>query len=151
MAKSKGNFFTLRDLLEQGHDPAAIRYLLISVPYRQKLNFTFDGLHAARQAIDRLSNTLRRLDHDARLSPARAISPQHRWKVSGWSSARASRMTSIPPRRWPPFTPCYAPLTPPSTRAASPTRANCAEDTLDRVRLRSCDHARQGIVCRIRR
>ena len=47
MAKSKGNFFTLRDLLERGHDPVAIRYLLISVPYRQKLNFTFDGLHGA--------------------------------------------------------------------------------------------------------
>ena len=61
MAKSKGNFFTLRDLLEKGYDPAAIRYLLISVPYRQKLNFTFDGLHAAAQAIDRITNTQRRL------------------------------------------------------------------------------------------
>jgi cysteinyl-tRNA synthetase len=61
MAKSKGNFFTLRDLLEKGHDPLAIRYLLISVPYRQKLNFTMDGLHAAAQAIDRISNTVRRL------------------------------------------------------------------------------------------
>ncbi len=63
MAKSKGNFFTLRDLLEKGHDPAVIRYLLISVPYRQKLNFTFDGLHAAEQAIDRIGNTLRRIEH----------------------------------------------------------------------------------------
>lgn len=63
MAKSKGNFFTLRDLLEKGYDPVAIRYLLISVPYRQKLNFTFDGLHAAGQAVDRLANTLRRLAH----------------------------------------------------------------------------------------
>jgi cysteinyl-tRNA synthetase len=63
MAKSKGNFFTLRDLLEKGHDPLAIRYLLTSVPYRQKLNFTFDGLHAAGQAVDRLANTLRRLAH----------------------------------------------------------------------------------------
>ncbi len=61
MAKSKGNFYTLRDLIEQGHDPLAIRYLLISVPYRQKLNFTMDGLHAAAQAIDRITNTLRRL------------------------------------------------------------------------------------------
>jgi cysteinyl-tRNA synthetase len=63
MAKSKGNFYTLADLLEQGHDPLAIRYLLISVPYRQKLNFTFDGLHAASQALERISNTIRRLDH----------------------------------------------------------------------------------------
>jgi len=61
MAKSKGNFFTLRDLLDQGHDPLAIRYLLISVPYRQKLNFTMDGLHAAAQAIDRITNIRRRL------------------------------------------------------------------------------------------
>ncbi|MBI4916339.1 MAG: cysteine--tRNA ligase [Acidobacteria bacterium] len=63
MAKSLGNFFTLRDLLERGHDPLAIRYLLISVPYRQKLNFTFDGLHGAGAAIERIANTLRRLAH----------------------------------------------------------------------------------------
>ena len=63
MAKSLGNFFTLRDLLGRCHDPLAIRYLLISVPYRQKLNFTFDGLHAAEAAIERFGNTLRRLSH----------------------------------------------------------------------------------------
>ncbi|MEJ2582256.1 MAG: cysteine--tRNA ligase [Acidobacteriota bacterium] len=63
MAKSKGNFYTLRDLLDRGHEPEVIRYLLISVPYRQKLNFTMDGLHAAEQAIDRIRNTLRRLDN----------------------------------------------------------------------------------------
>jgi cysteinyl-tRNA synthetase len=63
MSKSKGNFFTLRDLLAKEHDPIVIRYLLISVPYRQKLNFTMDGLHAAEQAIERIGNTLRRLEH----------------------------------------------------------------------------------------
>jgi len=63
MAKSLGNFYTLRDLLEKGVDPLAIRYLLISVPYRQKLNFTFDGLHAAAAGIERIGNTLRRLAH----------------------------------------------------------------------------------------
>ena len=63
MTKSKGNFFTLRELIERGHDPVVIRYLLLSVPYRQKLNFTFDGLHAAEQALERVANTLRRLDH----------------------------------------------------------------------------------------
>jgi cysteinyl-tRNA synthetase len=61
MAKRLGNFFTLRDLVERGYDPIVVRYLLISVPYRQRLNFTFDGLHAARQAIDRIANTRRRL------------------------------------------------------------------------------------------
>jgi cysteinyl-tRNA synthetase len=63
MAKSLGNYYTLRDLLEKGHDPLSIRYLLISVPYRQKLNFTFDGLHAAAAGIGRIGNTLRRLAH----------------------------------------------------------------------------------------
>ncbi len=43
--------------------PLVVRYLLISVPYRQRLNFTFDGLHAAEQAIDRITNTLRRLEN----------------------------------------------------------------------------------------
>ncbi len=63
MAKRLGNFFTLRDLVERGYDPVVVRYLLISVPYRQRLNFTFDGLHAAEQAIDRIANTLRRLEN----------------------------------------------------------------------------------------
>jgi cysteinyl-tRNA synthetase len=61
MAKSLGNFYTLRDLLERGYAPLAIRYLLLSVPYRQKLNFTFDGLKGAHSAVERIANTLRRL------------------------------------------------------------------------------------------
>lgn len=56
MAKSLGNFFTLRDLVEKGHTPESVRFLLASVPYRKKLNFTFDGLRAAATAIDRLRN-----------------------------------------------------------------------------------------------
>jgi len=54
MSKSEGNFYTLRDLLLQGHRASAIRFLLLSVPYRQQLNFTFDGLAAETNAIDRL-------------------------------------------------------------------------------------------------
>ena len=54
MSKSLGNFFTLRDLLNQGYQPEAIRYLLASVPYRKKLNFTFEGLKAAARSIERL-------------------------------------------------------------------------------------------------
>jgi len=76
MAKSKGNFFTLRDLLEQGHDPLAIRYLLISVPYRQKLNFTFDSLHGATQAVERVGNTLRRLRHSPAATGAGDLSTE---------------------------------------------------------------------------
>ncbi len=64
MSKSLGNFYTLRDLLDRGFVPAAIRYLLASVPYRKQLNFTFDGLKAAQSAIERLRNFKRRLDRE---------------------------------------------------------------------------------------
>jgi len=56
MSKSLGNFYTLRDLLSKGYDPIAIRYLLLSTHYRQKLNFTFDGLKSAKSAVDKLNN-----------------------------------------------------------------------------------------------
>ncbi len=56
MSKSLGNFYTLRDLLQMGNTPETVRYLLASVPYRKKLNFTFEGLKAAATAIDRLRN-----------------------------------------------------------------------------------------------
>jgi cysteinyl-tRNA synthetase len=62
MSKSLGNYYTLRDLLEKGFAPEAVRYLLASVPYRKKLNFTFDGLKAAATAIDRLRNYKLRLE-----------------------------------------------------------------------------------------
>ncbi|MGE3466486.1 MAG: cysteine--tRNA ligase, partial [Pyrinomonadaceae bacterium] len=56
MSKSKGNFFTFRDLREQGYSALAIRYLLLSVPTRKQLNFTFEGLQAAESTIERLRN-----------------------------------------------------------------------------------------------
>ena len=65
MSKSLGNFYTLRDLIEQGHSPEAIRYLLVSAPYRKQLNFTMDGLRAAATAIERLRNFKRRLETEA--------------------------------------------------------------------------------------
>jgi cysteinyl-tRNA synthetase len=54
MSKSEGNFYTLRDLLLKGYRASAIRLLLLSVPYRHQLNFTFDGLTESTNAIDRL-------------------------------------------------------------------------------------------------
>src|SRR5581483_1556319 len=56
MSKSLGNFFTLRDLILKGHRPSSIRFLLASVPYRNQLNFTFDGLKQAAASVDRLRN-----------------------------------------------------------------------------------------------
>lgn len=56
MSKSKGNYYTLRDLLDQGHDPKTIRYLLLSTHYRKQLNFTNEGLQSADSAVNRLQN-----------------------------------------------------------------------------------------------
>ena len=64
MSKSKGNFYTLPDLLAKGFSPRAIRYLLISVPYRMKLNFTFEGLKAAASAVERLESLDLRLERE---------------------------------------------------------------------------------------
>jgi cysteinyl-tRNA synthetase len=61
MSKSEGNFFTLRDLLLKGYKASAIRLALVSVPYRHQLNFTFDGLVEATNAIDRLRTFRQRL------------------------------------------------------------------------------------------
>ena len=62
MSKSLGNIYTLRDLTAKSYTLEAIRYLLASVPYRKKLNFTFDGLKAAATSIERLRNFKLRLE-----------------------------------------------------------------------------------------
>ncbi len=56
MSKSLGNFFTLRDLVLRGHKPSSIRWLLTQVPYRNQLNFTFDGLKSAASSVEKLRN-----------------------------------------------------------------------------------------------
>ena len=60
MSKSRGNFYTLRDLLEKGYSPLAIRYLLSSVRYRTQLNFTLEGLGQATSALARANNFLQK-------------------------------------------------------------------------------------------
>jgi len=61
MSKSKGNYYTVRGLIKQGFSPMAIRYLLLSVPYRTQLNFLIDGLRGAESAIEKLRNFRRRV------------------------------------------------------------------------------------------
>jgi len=61
MSKSAGNFFTVRDLVLKGIKPSSIRYALSSVPYRNQLNFTFDGLTQAAASVERLRNFRLRL------------------------------------------------------------------------------------------
>ncbi|MBT8462202.1 MAG: cysteine--tRNA ligase, partial [Gemmatimonadetes bacterium] len=65
MSKSLGNFYTLESLLERGHRPSAIRYLLLSAHYRTQLNFTLDGLKDADRAVGRLYELRRRLGETA--------------------------------------------------------------------------------------
>jgi cysteinyl-tRNA synthetase len=61
MSKSKGNYYTVRQLIEQGYAPMAIRYLLLSVPYRTQLNFMLEGLRGAETALEGLRNFRRRV------------------------------------------------------------------------------------------
>jgi cysteinyl-tRNA synthetase len=61
MAKSKGNFYTLDDVLARRDDPAAMRYLFLSVPYRKKLNFTWDALAGAEAAVSHIFSTWSRV------------------------------------------------------------------------------------------
>ncbi len=73
MSKSKGNFYTLRDLLDKGYSPRAIRYLLLTSHYRKQLNFTLEGLKTAENALARIDNFLVRIDDvkkNAEVDPA---------------------------------------------------------------------------------
>ncbi len=65
MSKSEGNFYTLRDLLLKGYRASAIRFLLLSVPYRHQMNFTFDGLTESANAIERLRTFAKRMESAA--------------------------------------------------------------------------------------
>jgi cysteinyl-tRNA synthetase len=65
MAKSKGNFHTLRDLLARGHDARSLRMLLLATHYRTPLNFTFRALAQAAAEVRRLDDLIRRLGREA--------------------------------------------------------------------------------------
>src|SRR4029077_3320719 len=68
MSKSKGNYYTFRDLTAKGFTPAGIRYFLLSVPCRKQLNFTFDALSGAEKTVASLRDFPRRLE-EARTEP----------------------------------------------------------------------------------
>jgi cysteinyl-tRNA synthetase len=58
MAKSKGNFYILNDILAKGYDPREVRFLLLSTHYRKMLNFTFEALEHARAGRNRIRDFL---------------------------------------------------------------------------------------------
>ena len=78
MSKSRGNFYTLRDLQERGHDPRTLRFLLLSVHYRKPLNFTFEGVAQSQAALGRLDDLALRLEEG---SPAEGSDPGLRDRV----------------------------------------------------------------------
>lgn len=63
MSKSLGNFFTLRQLLDQGFSGYELRYMLLQSHYRTQFNFTKDGLFACRQSLKRLRDFISRLEY----------------------------------------------------------------------------------------
>jgi cysteinyl-tRNA synthetase len=67
-SKSLGNFKTVRDLLEDRYEAAAIRHQLLSAHYRSELNFTLDGLDASSSAVQKLLNFESRIE-DAPVDP----------------------------------------------------------------------------------
>jgi cysteinyl-tRNA synthetase len=62
MSKSKGNYYTFRDLIAKGFSAAGVRYFLLSVPCRKQLNFTFDALRGAEKTVDSLRDFHARLE-----------------------------------------------------------------------------------------
>jgi cysteinyl-tRNA synthetase len=84
MSKSKGNVYTIPDLVARGHQPEAIRYLLCQAHYRKKLNFTFEGLQHATAALERVHGLVRRLDEverDGKCSPEVERACEH-WQAA---------------------------------------------------------------------
>jgi cysteinyl-tRNA synthetase len=76
MAKSLGNFFSLRDLNERGVRASSVRYLFLTAHYRSKLNFTFEGLEGAAEAVRRIRGARNRLrEHPAVLHPQPSDTP----------------------------------------------------------------------------
>jgi cysteinyl-tRNA synthetase len=61
MSKSLGNLYTLADLAKHGWSAMEVRYVLISGHYRKPLNFTFDSLHAAREALNKMAKAAQQL------------------------------------------------------------------------------------------
>lgn len=69
MSKSSGTLLTLEDVRAKGFTPTELRYLLITNHYRQPLNFTDDGLVAARSSLGRLQNARIMLAERAQAAP----------------------------------------------------------------------------------
>ena len=68
MSKSKGNYYTFRDVAAKGYSAGAVRYFLLSVPYNKQINFTFDALAGAERTVASLRDFKARLG-EAKTTP----------------------------------------------------------------------------------
>lgn len=59
MSKSLNNIYKVSDLVDRGFDPMAFRYLVLTAHYRDKLNFTWDSLQAAQNALQNIRAIVR--------------------------------------------------------------------------------------------
>lgn len=63
MSKSLGNFYTLRDVIEKGHDPLLLRVMLLKTHYRNVFDFGFDAFDEARAIADRFVQFMLSIDN----------------------------------------------------------------------------------------
>ena len=98
MAKSAGNFYTLRDLLAKGWTGREVRYALLTVNYRLPLNFTLDGLAGARAALGRIDEWVARLAEMEKCPPLDSpVHPDDETREAGQltASERAPLMNAL--------------------------------------------------------
>ena len=86
MSKSLGNVYNLRDIVERGFRPSALRYLYLGVHYRKQLKFSWTAMAQAEESIKRLTDFLARLD-----TLRAGDSASRRRRETGGSGARIRR------------------------------------------------------------
>lgn len=89
MSKSLGNFFTLRDLLQKGYPSSQIRYMLLQTHYKTQLNFTFEGLDAAKHSLQRLNDFIQRLLEIKEAPATDSVDPAVKKAIQGFAEALA--------------------------------------------------------------
>jgi cysteinyl-tRNA synthetase len=88
MAKSLGNFYTVPNVLEKGYTGRELRYALLRVHYRTQLNFTWEGMHEARESLGRIDDWLMRLREIAKANAEhRTPNAEHRIEAPGFEDA----------------------------------------------------------------
>ena len=98
MSKSLNNFYTLRDLLLKGYRASAIRFLMLSVPYRHQLNFTFDGLVQSTNEVDRLRTFAGRLRGAFAAGKDEALAAETTRALAGYEAALSNDLNTAEAR-----------------------------------------------------